>query len=46
MTCRLDRRKYPTGRKVSNEEMKRIQMRPNPFHGEWNYVIEPNSAES
>ena len=25
LICRLDRRKYPTGRKVSNEEMKRIQ---------------------
>ena len=45
MTCRLDRRKYPTGRKVSNEEMKRIKMRPNQFHGEWNYVIEPNSPK-
>ena len=33
VTCRLDRRKYPTGRKVSNEEMKRIKMRPNQFHG-------------
>ncbi len=45
VTCRLDRRKYPTGRKVSNEEMKRIKMRPNQFHGEWNYVIEPNSPK-
>ena len=45
MTCRLDRRKYPTGRQVSNEEMKRIKMRPNPFHGEWNYVIEPSSPQ-
>ena len=33
VTCRLDRRKYPTGRKVSNEEMKRIHPRPNQFHG-------------
>ena len=45
VTCRLDRRKYPTGRQVSNEEMKRIKMRPNPFHGEWNYVIEPSSPQ-
>ena len=44
VTCRLDRRKYPTGRKVSNEEMKRIHIRPNQFHGEWNYVIEPSST--
>ena len=46
VTCRLDRRKYPTGRKVSNEEMKRIHLRPNQFHGEWNYVIEPKLSDS
>ncbi len=42
VTCRLDRRKYPTGRKVSDEEMKRVNVERNPFHGEWNYVIRPN----
>ncbi len=42
-TCRLDRRKYPTGRKVSNQEMKRVNMERNKFHGEWNYLIRPNS---
>ncbi len=40
--CRLDRRKYPTGRRVSAEEMKRVNLRPNEFHGEWNYTIEPH----
>jgi hypothetical protein len=42
VTCRLDRRKYPTGRKVSREEMKQVNLRPNKFHGEWNYIIEPH----
>lgn len=42
VTCRLDRRKYPTGRKVSAEEMKQVNLRPDRFHGEWNYVIEPH----
>ncbi len=42
VTCRLDRRKYSTGRKVSAEEMKRVKLQPNRFHGEWNYVIRPN----
>jgi len=42
VTCRLDRRIYPTGRKVSNEEMKRINLQPDKFHGEWNYIIRPN----
>jgi hypothetical protein len=42
VTCRLDRRIYPTGRRVSNDEMKRINLQPDKFHGEWNYVIRPN----
>jgi hypothetical protein len=42
VTCRLDRRKYPTGRKISPQEMKHVNLRPNRFHGEWNYVIEPH----
>ena len=39
--CRLDRRKYPTGRQVSDQQMQRINLKPNKFHGEWNYVIQP-----
>ena len=42
VTCRLDRRKYPSGRKVTPEEMKRVNLHPDPFHGEWNYVIRPH----
>jgi len=40
--CRLDRRKYATGRRISDEEMKTINLEPNRFHGEWNYVIRPH----
>jgi hypothetical protein len=42
VTCRLDRRKYPTGREVTDEEMKRVNLERDKFHGEWNYVIKPN----
>lgn len=42
VTCRLDRSRYPTGRKVSREEMKQVNLSPNRFHGEWNYTIEPH----
>ena len=41
VTCRLDRRKYKTGRKVSDAEIKSVRMKPDSFHGEWNYTIEP-----
>ena len=46
VTCRLDRRKYPTGRAVSDEEMQRVNLEPNKFHGEWNYHIKPNVKPS
>lgn len=45
VTCRLDRRKYPTGRKVSNEEMKSLNIKRSRFHGEWNYVIQPRDTQ-
>ena len=41
VTCRLDRRKYPVGRKVTPDDMKHINLQRNTFHGEWNYVIRP-----
>ncbi|MDO8810610.1 MAG: ISAzo13 family transposase [Gallionella sp.] len=46
VTCRLDRRKYPTGRKVSDDEMGSINVERNKFHGDWNYVIKPKATEN
>ena len=42
VTCRLDRRKYATGRKVSDAEMKQVNLERHAFHGDWNYVIRPH----
>ena len=44
VTCRLDRRKYPTGRKVTDPEMQRIHLERHRFHGDWNYTIRPRST--
>jgi len=41
VSCRLDRRRYPIGRKVSDEEWVQIDLRPDDFHGDWNYTIWP-----
>jgi hypothetical protein len=41
VTCRLDRRKYPTGRKVTDKEMQSINLERHKFHGDWNYIIRP-----
>lgn len=43
VTCRLDRRKYKTGRKVTKEEMDSIKLSRSRFHGEWNYKITPKT---
>ena len=45
VTCRLDRRKYPTGRKVTDEEIGRVNLQQNKFHGEWNYTIHPSTHQ-
>ena len=45
-TCRLDRRKYPTGRKVTDEEIGRVNLKQDKFHGEWNYTIHPSMQTS
>ncbi len=44
VTCRLDRRKYPTGLKVTNEQMAAVNLKPDKFHAEWNYVIRPRQT--
>jgi hypothetical protein len=41
--CRLDRRKYPVGQRISDEEMKLINMERKRFHSEWNYTIKPKT---
>ncbi len=39
--ARLDRKKYKKGIKISNTEIKKINIKRNKFHGEWNYTIRP-----
>ncbi|OHE65089.1 MAG: transposase [Treponema sp. RIFOXYC1_FULL_61_9] len=41
VTCRLDRRTYPVGKKISEEEFAAVNLEPHEFHGEWNYCIHP-----
>jgi hypothetical protein len=37
--CKLDRRKYPIGLKISNKDMDNLNIIRNEFHGEWNYTL-------
>jgi hypothetical protein len=40
--AKLDKRPYPTGIKVSDADFDAINLAPDPFHGNWNYVITPH----
>jgi hypothetical protein len=42
VTCRLDRRRYPVGSKVTDEEFATVRLYPHRFHGDWNYAIKPH----
>lgn len=46
VTCRLDRRRYPVGRKVTDEEFASVNLIPDEFHGEWNYRIQPRQLRN
>ncbi len=41
----LDTRTYPPGIKVSDREVARIDLKPDKFHGDWNYEIRPRKPE-
>lgn len=42
----LDHSSYPAGRKVSEVEMEALRIDRNPFHGEWNYTINPSNFQN
>jgi transposase len=41
----LDGRQYPTGIKVTDQELGKVQLQQADFHGEWNYTILPTSLD-
>jgi len=44
VTALLDEGDYPTGQRVTNREMKTINIEKHPWHGEWNYSIAPANS--
>lgn len=41
VTARKDSHTYPTGLKVTDEELAALNLTRDAFHGEWNYTIKP-----
>jgi transposase len=42
----LDHHAYPNGVKVSQAELDRVRLRPDAFHGDWNYTILPTRPKA
>jgi hypothetical protein len=38
----LDTAPYPTGTKVSDQDLAAINLKRHKFHGDWNYTLLPN----
>ena len=41
--CELDTKAYPKGIAVSDRDIATINIRCDPFHGDWNYTILPRN---
>jgi transposase len=37
----LDRRRYPVGLKVTEKQMRELEIEGDAFHGDWNYTVRP-----
>ena len=42
VVCHVDTANYSTGIKISEEELRLVNILKSEFHGEWNYTIMPN----
>jgi hypothetical protein len=45
VACQLDANAYEKGVKVSDAEMASLNIKPDSFHGEWNYTIAPRKPD-
>ncbi len=43
--CELDEGRYPSGQKVTDEQMAQVTLQPHAFHGDWNYTIKPRAVK-
>ena len=41
----LDTTDYAPGQKIADDAMRALNLKPHPFHGDWNYTLEPRPTE-
>ena len=39
--CELDKGRYPSGQKITDNQMAAVKLVPYRFHGDWNYTLHP-----
>ena len=39
--CELDTGRYPKGEKITDAQISSLRIKPDQFHGDWNYIIQP-----
>ena len=44
--CQLDTAEYPSGVRVSDDQLSDVQIERDEFHPEWNYRVRPRTSES
>jgi hypothetical protein len=42
--CILDKGRYPKEVKITDEQMATLRLKPDSFHGEWNYTLRPRET--
>ena len=40
----LDKTTYEPGKKITDDEMRALRLKPHTFHGDWNYTLEPRKT--
>jgi hypothetical protein len=40
--CLLDRRRYPQEVRITDDQMATLRLKPDSFHGDWNYSLQPH----
>ena len=46
ITARLDAKRYEKGHSVSEQDLRRVNLQRDPFHGEWHYSILPQAPRN
>jgi hypothetical protein len=41
--AKIDRRRYPLGKKIPAKEMRTLKIERDIFHGDWNYILHPRA---